>query len=270
MSAAPLLPLAGEAVGEAAATQAVTLIVIEGGGAGAAATTAAGAGAATVGGGAAIGVGAIAATAGAAIVVIGVAALAVWLYKRSHPVPTRPKAVVPCPLGEPAEPVPNPNIGPKPVPLDERIPKVNREKIAKRVDERCKELWESIHRRTNRRRKKQGSGTQGMKYRYWDMICSEFNPNDPNSKNKEGVPGSEIWDDHKQSYENDRAGLQSEIEEFEQKCQGDLPEGANEYANNNFPDKSEWKGDSPECIKYRAEREQRYDKYKYDPNANNG
>ncbi len=257
MSAAPLLPLAGEV----AATQTVVLTVIEGGGATAAAAA---------GGGAAIGAGAIVATAGVALLVIGVAALGIYIYKSSHAIPSRPKAVVPCPLGDPVQPVPIPAIGPKPVPLDERIPKVNRERIARRTEEKCRALWESIHRRTNRRRKKPGSGTQGMKYRYWDEICSEFNPNDPNSKDANGKTGSEIWDEHEQAYQNDRAGLQNDIEEFEQKCDGNLPEGAKEYADKPFPDKSEWKGDSPECQQYREERKQRYDKYKNDPDADNG
>ena len=207
------------------------------------------------------------ATAGVALLVIGVIALGIYLYKRSEEVPTHSGAVVPCPLGEPVEPVRNPNIGPKPVPIDQRIPDIDRAReVARRKEEarkqRCAELNEIIHRKANRRRKRRGSGTQGMKYRYWDMICSEFDPSTPQ--------GSQIWDDHKEAYETDRAGLQADIDEFEEKCTGDLPPGAKEYADKDFPDKSEWKGNSPECEQYRRERQERYDRHRFDPDADNG
>jgi hypothetical protein len=130
------------------------------------------AGAAGAAGAAGLGLGAtIALTAGIAIVVIGAVGLAYYLYKRSHPdVPAKPKAVVPCPEN-PAENAPKPNIKPKPIPLDQRIPdparreKVARDKTAAR-EKKCNELWDKIQKMTNNRRKRRGLGTQGLKYRY--------------------------------------------------------------------------------------------------------
>ena len=128
--------------------------------------------------------------------------------------------------------------------------------------QRCSDLWESIQKKANRRRKKPGAGQQGARYRYWDMICSENDPSTPE--------GGKIWDDHKTAYEGDRRGLQNDIDEFEAKCEGDLPDGADEYARKDFPDKSEWRGNSPECEQYRRERKERYEKHKDDPDADNG
>jgi len=285
MAAAPILP--AEAVAEAAATQGARLVLLQGGlsatgeaGAGAAVlgTEAVGGGAAAVGGGAALeagavgggaalGAGAIAATAGIALVVIGLGALGYYLYKKSHDKktpspPSKPRAVNPCPPGNPTI-IPRPNITPKPVPRDKRIPDKNKaEEIARKkeqkYEQRCKDLWDSIDRRTNTRRTAPSADLQGVKYRFWDNICSEKDPSTPE--------GSQAWDAHQQAYENDRKGLQRDINEFTDNCDGDLPPGAEEWAKKPYPDKSQWRGNTPECEQYRRERQQRYDQYKNNPN----
>jgi hypothetical protein len=267
VSAAPVLW--GEAAGEAAATQTVTLTVIEGGAAAAGETAVAGeavvAGEAAAAGAAAFGTGAIIATAGIGLLVIGAVALGVYLYKNSQKAPSKPKLVGGCPLGP--QPVPVPNVAPKPVPVpqDDRIPEAAKRRIVARKEQerqqRCPELWESIQKKANRQRKIKGAGQQGMKFRYWDNICSENDPSTPE--------GSRIWDEHQQAYENDRRSLQNDIDEFEEKCDGDLPDGAKEYAGKAFPDKSEWRGNSPQCVQYRLERQQRYARYLGDPTAVN-
>jgi hypothetical protein len=167
---------------------------------------------------------------------------------------------------------PKPNIKPKPVPLDERIPdparreKVARDKTAAR-EKKCNELWDKIQKMTNNRRKRKGVGTQGLKYRYWDQICSEFNPNDPNSKDANGNTGEELWDSHEKQIDAQRKDLQNNIDEFEQNCEGDLPDQAKEQAKQDPPKKSEWRGDSPECTKYRQDRQTRYNERGNDPDA---
>ena len=91
---------------------------------------------------------------------------------------------------------------------------------------------------------------QGLKYRYWDSICSEVDPSTPE--------GAMRWDDHQQAYDEPRQALEDEIDEFNANCEGDLPVDAKQLANTKYPDKSEWRGNTPECERYRREREQRY------------
>jgi hypothetical protein len=274
----PAFALGESALAQQAVQQTVKLTLIQGGlsagdGAGAAAlgsgaaaaevgtglaAAEVGTAAAAAGAGAGIGLGTVLAFTGIGLAVIAVGALGYYLYTRSKKanVPPPPKAVTDCP-GNPVEPVVKPVITPKPVPdiTDPRIPEVGKQRIkaqkeAKR-QQRCPELWESIQRRANNRRKKPGDDIQGLKYRYWDNICSEKDPNT--------AEGSKTWDDHQEAFEADQRGLAKDIQEFEENCDGDLPDGAKEWSEKGYPDKSEWRGNSPECIEYRRVRQKRYD-----------
>jgi hypothetical protein len=251
-----------EAAAQEAVRQTVRLTLIEGGAAAAetgAAAAEVGTGIAAAEAGAAAGGAGIAglsvgAATGIGLVIIGIAALGYYLYTRHKKAVAVPRATVPCP-GNPVEPAPKPAITPKPVPSNPAIPEPRREEVRRRQQERrergCNETWERIQRRTNTRRKAPGDDIQGLKYRYWDNICSEFDPSTPE--------GAAKWDGHQQAFEDDLRGLQNDIDDFEANCQGALPDGAKEYAGKRYPDKSEWNGNSPECIEYRRQRQQRYD-----------
>jgi hypothetical protein len=216
-------------------------------------------GSAKLGDGIVVGLGATAAAAGVAARAIRDA------FKGKPRTPVQSITQCPNPPTAPVEPV-KPNITPRPVPRDPKIPDPTKgEEIARRKEDkqrrRCPELWDTVQKRTNRQRKKKSTGTQGMRYRYWDMICSTFDP--------KTAFGRSMWDSHRTAFESDQRGLQNDIDDFEQNCEGELPPGARDFAKEKFPDKNQWNGDSPACEKYRKSREERYDRYENDPNADN-
>lgn len=260
MSAAlKLLPL--EAAGEAAAAETVQLVLIEGGAAAAAETAGTVAVAETAVAAGGLTVGATVATAGVALVVIGLVGLGVYLYRRSQAsppaqpvVPPVPQAVQKCPADPGKAPQPKPVPPPRPKPAEEnpRIPDETKRKAdqikrdAKQRNFDCEKLWEDIRDKSMRFRTEAGTGTAGVKFRYFDQICSEFDPATPE--------GAAKWDGHVKAYEDLRNGLTRDIERFEAICEGDLPNDAREWSEVKHPDKSEWQGNSAQCIKYRADR----------------
>lgn len=192
-----------------------------------------------------------------AVVAVAVIAYIIYDYFRPHPYPAPrprpritppPKGAKPCP-GNPKIPV-KPTIEPRPIPLDPNIPADRRKEVRKRKEDRrkktCNELWDEMETLTNSRHLGRKDGAHGVKHRYFDNICSDRDPS-----TQEGL---EVWNNHRAEFEKWRDNLRDKVEQFQAECLGDLPDGADDWSQTDYPDPSEWRGNDPDCIQYREDQ----------------